>query len=311
MKSAYIFSGIDGLDSMKDRIHVLTLPAVADRIVQAQKIIDRVTPNFNLVSFIASPNDVFKKDITLQTLAVTVVQIGLFDLFQSKDGRPDYLMGCSLGDIARTYCAGAVDFDVVVEGSWNYHLSAKSIEGGLYHVKSLEGSLTEEMIQEIQAQNLYYAVHQTPQHFLVAGSYENLEKWRALESEIKRYRINPLYDKPLHSPMMNSTTENIHNLYSHTLKSADQWKFKMVSSTHLKVLNTKEDLLADMTDNFNSTVLWMQAVQFATHELAVTRFVNVGPGNTLLLFAERTPVNRPIELVNFLAENAQKTATQA
>ena len=35
--------------------------------------------------------------------------------------------------------------DVIVEGSWNYHLNAKNIQGGLYHVKSISGAATEQI----------------------------------------------------------------------------------------------------------------------------------------------------------------------
>lgn len=307
VKTAYIFSGVDGLDSMTDRLHMLSLPAVIDRISQAQEILNEIAPNFNLLQFISSPDEVFKKDITLQVLAVAVVQIGLFDFFLTLGEKPEYLMGCSLGDIARTYCAGAIDFDVVIKGSWNYHLSAQKIQGVLYHVKSLNEPINEKMLQEIKNEGLHLAVYQTNRHFLVAGTLEQVQAWQQKELPNERYKINPLYDKPLHSIMMNPVTEVMQNLYMHTLKPTDQWKYKMVSSTHLHVLNTKDQLMADMIENFNSTVFWMQALQFSVHELKVNKLINVGPAKTLLLFAERTPLNHPVELVDYFAAPKDET----
>jgi [acyl-carrier-protein] S-malonyltransferase len=306
-KTAYIFSGIDALDSLKDRLFMLTLPSVKNRVANAQKVLDNVPAKFNLTEYISSSDENFKKDITLQALAVTVVQIAIFDFFISQGEKPEYLIGCSLGDVARTYCAGGVDFDTIIEASWNYHLKAQSIIGHAYHVKSKGSPLTQQMIEEIQDFGLYFAVHQTPNHFIVTGTLEKLEEWRQNEITNKHYRVYPLYDKPLHSPMMNPVTEHINNLYSHTLKPADQWKYKMVSATHLKVINTRDELLKDMTDNFNSTVYWMQVLQHSVNELGVTKLVNIGPAATLLLFAERTPFNQPVELINYFAvQNDQK-----
>lgn len=297
-KTAFIFAGIDGLDNFKDRIHVLTLPTVVDRVQQAERVLSKIAPEFNLTDFILSPNETFKKEITLQALAVTVVQIGLFDYLISQGEAPDYLMGCSLGDVARTYCAGAVDFEVIVAGSWLYHLQAQKIQGESYHVKCLEGSLTEDMVAEVKSSGIYLAVHQTPKHFLVSGSKENMEAWRQKESLNKRYRISSLYNKPLHSPMMKSVTEDLHVRYAQTLKCESLWLYPMLSSTQLRTISNKAGLMEDMIENFNSTVFWMQALQMAADQMGVQRFVNIGPAATLLLFAERTPLNQVVELIN-------------
>lgn len=307
-KTAYMFSGIDGLDNLSDRLLMLTLPQIKTRIEQAQEVLDRVAPGFNLTEYISSPDEVYKKEFSLQAIAVTVVQIGLFDFFTSNGEKPDYLMGCSLGDVARSYLAGALDYDVVIAASWNYHLKTKEMkDSGAYHIKVIDGVMTEERIQEIFAAGIYYAVEQTPRHFLVTGTIKNLEAWRMKELELKRYRITPIYDKPLHSPMMSHITQETHDLYAHTLKPASEWKYKMISSAHLKVIETRDELLKDMVDNFNSTVFWMRSLQYAVKDLGVNRFVNVGPVNTLILFAERTPLHNPVEFVNYLAKENTPT----
>ncbi len=308
-KTAYMFSGIDGLDNLSDRLLMLTFPHVKARIEQAQKVLDKVAPDFNLREFISSADELYKKEFSLQAIAVTVVQIGLFDFFTSNGERPEYLMGCSLGDVARSYLAGALDYDVVIAASWNYHLKTKEMKDcGAYHIKVIDGTMTEERIQEIFDAGIYYAVEQTPRHFLVTGTIENLERWRKNELELKRYRINPIYDKPLHSPMMSHITQETYDLYAHTLKPESEWKYKMISSAHLKVIETKEELLKDMIDNFNSTVFWMRSLQFAVKDLSINRFVNVGPVATLILFAERTPLHNPVEFVNYLAKPAPSVA---
>ena len=77
-KTAYIFSGIDGLDSLQDRIKILSVPAVRQRITQAQEILDLDGIEFSLAEFISSSDENYKKDLTLQAMAVSIVQIGLF-----------------------------------------------------------------------------------------------------------------------------------------------------------------------------------------------------------------------------------------
>lgn len=309
-KTAYIFSGIDGLDALADRLKVLSIAEVQQRLSQAQSILHREQIAFDLMHFISSSDENYKKDLTLQALAVSVVQIGLFDYFVKASGQPEYLMGCSLGDIARTYCAGAVEFDVLVIGCWKYHLAASHIQGAAYHVKSLAGEATSHMLEEIQQHGVHLAVHQTPRHFIVSGDVQKLEEWRLKEQSNDRYQIRPLYDKPLHSPMMNGVTEHLSNLYSHTLKPSDQWKYKLISSTAPRVIANQEDLFADMIENFNSTVFWMQALQFAVSELGITKFVNVGPAQTLVLFAQRTPLSNEVEFVDQLAEAREGSQQQ-
>ncbi len=303
--TAYIFAGIDGLDSFQDRLKVLSIPAVIARVNQAQRTLDTAGIDFDLLQFISSSDENYKKDLTLQAMAVSVVQIGLFDQFVTTAGQPEYLMGCSLGDIARTYCAGAVDFDVVVLGCWKYHLAAQSIQGAAYHVKTLVGPATSHMIEEILQQGVHLAVHQTPRHFILSGEVAHLEEWRQKELSNDRYQVRPLYNMPLHSPMMSSVTEHISKLYAHTLKPRHQWNYKLVSSTQPRVIQDSQDLLTDMTENFNSTVLWMQALQFAVSELGITKFVNIGPAQTLILFGQRTPLSAEVEFVDLCGEPAQ------
>ncbi len=301
-KTAYVFSGIDGLDRMSDRALMLSLPAVKARIAQAQKVLDKCAPGFDLTAYISSSDEDFKRVFTLQAIAVTVVHIALFDMFTASGEKPDYLMGCSLGDVARSYCAGALEFDVIIAASWNYHLKASKIEGcSAYYIRVIDGTISKERIQEITDAGIYFAVHQTPRHFLVTGTIEKLEQWRLSEAPKARYKISPIYDKPLHSPLMTFITEETYKLYAHTVRPMEELKYKMVSSTFIGLIETREQLLKDMVDNFNSTVRWMEALQYAVNELGVTRLVNIGPVPTLLLFAERTPLNHPVEMVNYLA----------
>jgi len=104
-KTAYVFSGIDGLEKMSDRVLMLTLPAVQKRIAEAQKVLNKCAPGFDLTEYISSSDEVFKKVFTLQSIAVTVVQIALFDMFTSRGEKPDVLLGISVVSVARTYYA--------------------------------------------------------------------------------------------------------------------------------------------------------------------------------------------------------------
>ncbi len=310
-KTAYVFSGIDGLEKESDRIMMMTIPEVQKRVAQAQMVLNKVAPDFNLAQYILSSDENFKKVFTLQAIAVSVVHIALFDLFTSRGEKPDYLMGCSLGDVARSYCAGALEFDVIIAASWNYHLKASQMKDcGAYYIRVIDGSITPERVKEIETYGIYFAVHQTPRHFLVTGTIENLEAWRQSEREKGRYKISPIYDKPLHSPMMTPITMETYDLYEKTVKGPEHWKYKMVSSTFIDVIETREQLLKDMVDNFNSTVRWMEAFQHAVHNLGVTRVVNIGPMPTLLRFAERTPLENSVELVDYFEAPKNESQTK-
>jgi malonyl CoA-acyl carrier protein transacylase len=86
------------------------------------------------------------------------------------------------------------------------------------------------------------------------------------------------------------------------------WKISMVSSVHKKVITTQEELVKDIEDNMVSSVYWWQTYKWMSEKLAVQKFINIGPIDTLIRLAERIPLHGPT-IVEDLSKNINNTKT--
>ena len=141
------------------------------------------------------------------------------------------------------------------------------------------------------------AIFQTTRHFLVAGQNSDLQKLLEFKNPLFD-QIKPLYSYPLHSKFMKPAYDEVYPLIDS--QSDRSWSGQLVSAALKKVIFSMADLRADAEANTMSTVHWSQTYQWMVDELGVEQFINIGPAQTLLLFAARTPVKRVPEFIDGL-----------
>ncbi len=118
MNTSVIFHGIGALDFEELRINSVRIPEVLSRIKQAEKIwSDAGLPFFDFINFIGSENIRFYANIKFKSLAVAVVQVGLFDRYLKNNQDPHYLIGNKVGDSALMYLSGETTFPELVLSS--------------------------------------------------------------------------------------------------------------------------------------------------------------------------------------------------
>lgn len=303
-KTAVIFAGVDALDIAEHRQNILSIPQVCRRIHEAEAILrDLGVPNPALRNVLQSSDaDFFSMDLFARVQACLAVQVGLFDLYTERYSRPLYFAACSLGDSARLVTSGAAAFKDVIRANFLFGTAAQEISNGaLVRVRTTQ-LLTEDEFASLHEFDLSVAVHQTPRHFLVAGHVADLHRWsKSLDRKIEY--VKPLYNYPLHSKLMQPAYEKVLAVFKD--REALTWQGQIISSTLKKVINTTEDLREDSTTNMIGAVRWWQTYQWMINDLGIEKVVNIGPTPTLLLFAERIPVNKQPTFFDVMSELSQ------
>lgn len=306
-KTAVMFSGIDCLDKVEHRLQVLKMPDVLDRLDEAQFYLDDIESSVSLVDYLSAPDDIFHSSLAIKALIGSATHVGLYDRLMKHHAPPDYLVGCSLGDIARIVCSGGLSFEQLMMGTFHYGDHGEKLQGGsVVCAKCLFSPLTQIEVELIENAGLYVAVYQTPHHFLVGGPDEILQAWVDSQSTKAMYSIRPLCDKPLHSQYMNRSKDHAFKGMGDLL--IGQFRIPMISATESRVIESHEDLVRDMTTNMTGPVKWWQTYRWMIKELGVTKFINVGPAETLIRFHERMNLDDDIEVIDSLQLEKQ-TAT--
>jgi len=299
MKTAVMFAGVDALDEFEKRKQALEYPEVRARLKQAQGIISKIDSSYpDLAHFVASPDEIFHRELFQKAFVSSIVQVGLYDRYISHNPEPDLLLGCSLGDSARSVCSGAMTFEQMVYGTYVFYEGAKSIKGGsIVRVRKNSGDTTPEDLATIESQGLFIAVHQTPRHFLVSSTNDKLMKWALSEETRRSFSIKPLYNAPLHSPLMAPALQKVRNFFSGT-HMKNSWSTPIFATALRRFVNDERTLHFDIDQNMTGAVYWWQSFKSLAEKHGVERFVNIGPANTLLRFAERIPLACPVNLMD-------------
>ncbi len=103
MKQAVIFCGQDSLNFMNIRNNIIRIPEVYQQIQKAQKVSDEQGTNsyFAGIDFslaFLQDDEAFKNNLKLKNVLHVIVQLGLYDRYTKKNGRPDYIVGDISGE---------------------------------------------------------------------------------------------------------------------------------------------------------------------------------------------------------------------
>lgn len=115
MNDVVVFNGIHSLDFTEVRNQVLRIPEVAQKIREAQKVWDRISPmSVDFANFIGSDDKTFQGHIRLKSLTTTIVQVGLFERHLKSTKAPKWLMGSLSSDAAVKVAAKIMTFEELI-----------------------------------------------------------------------------------------------------------------------------------------------------------------------------------------------------
>ncbi|MBC7387204.1 MAG: acyltransferase domain-containing protein, partial [Cryobacterium sp.] len=203
MTTAYIYPGLNGLLRRADRMRFLPLPEVQSRLREAEQVLrDECDLKVDLDDLLAkSAEEIYAiKNISLAAVAICAIQSGVSDRLRKVAPTPAWVMGCSLGDLARAVFAGAYEFRQAVRNHVNF---TKDIDGIDKVGKNIGVAAPRD--QPFTADDYAWfeeiavdVSHLTPRFLNIGGRFRELELIEVRAKE-KGWRTMTILDYPAHS----------------------------------------------------------------------------------------------------------------
>lgn len=283
MKTAFIFPGLNGLIKAEDRIRYLNVPEVAARLKQVEDIFKtHANHEFTFAHYLqGSMQEIYSvENISKAATAICAIQVGVAESLMTKGIKPDWTLGCSLGDLARAVVSQVVSFETCITGYIRFAEKLQGIEkiGANVGVSKPAGAaFTKDEILEMQNLGLDVSV-MTPNFLNIGGRYQELEQLQMIAKE-KRFRTVKILDYPAHSryiaPYVHAAAFEVKDIQ---LQTPTNRVFSCISCD--EITNTdimKSELMLNMTQPLR----WGEAIQLLESREDEMRFINVGPCKSL------------------------------
>lgn len=245
---------------------------------------------------------------TLSMAAYAALGEGLGD--QASRLTEATLAGFSLGEYSALTAAGVIDFPSALKLLSHRSLvmaeAAAASDGAMYAIMGLDDSvILEELNKELYRDRVYAANFNSPGQLVIAGYQDSLELASAALLELGAKRAVRLsVSGAFHTPLMATAAESLGDY-------AKQIDFKRPSKTLYS--NVTAEML-DVTDypeylsrHMLSSVRWTGTVM-ALGEAGITRYVELGPGKTLIGLARR--VDRKAAFYNIEDKKSLETCLE-
>lgn len=289
---AFIFPGLNALLRKVDRNRFTHLPEVQEHFSRAEKVIaERFGQHVSFKEFLNLPaEEIYAlKNISLAAVAICCIQVGVALRLRKQIGDPQWVMGCSLGDLARAVFAECYSFEDAV---YNHIWFTQKIDG-IDKIGKNIGVLAP------RGQNFTAADYQwfekicvdvsclTPRFLNIGGRYKDLLKVEELAKE-KNWNIIDILNYPVHSryilPYVQAVASEFATVQTYTPR------VPIFSSVSAQALENPDVIKAEFLLCITQAVQWSKAIQCLVNEKGVTRFINIGPCKSLTGLMKDIPV---------------------
>lgn len=284
MKTVFVYPGLNGLIKESDRFRFLNIPQVQVRLAQVQDLFSKQgLPRFDF-------QDYFKNDFKIiysvenmskAATAICALQVGVSEYLISKNIKPDYTLGCSLGDLARAVVSGVCEFEACVLGYIDFAGKLSGIEkiGANVGVSKLstEEPFTENEIDLMRSMGLDISV-MTPFFLNIGGRYAELEKLQILAQE-KKWRFVKILDYPAHSRYIADFVQAAASTVSDM--KLNKPNNRMFSSLSCEELTDAQVIKNELLLNMVRPLRWGEAMKKIESIGNDLRFINIGPCSSL------------------------------
>lgn len=300
MERILLFPGADAIEDDSIRAICSRIPEIRHELDFAQDILQHAGINLDLLDFMTCPKRPSGIWFHKLVVATVAVQVGLYKMYVRRYGTPDYVLGCSLGDISRNICVGSTNYEDSILGMSDFADAFTKMDvGGSVHA-TFAKSYTDQALSRLGEFKLAASILQTPNHMMIAGRYEDVARWVASEPDMGHVKLRELYPYPLHSPLMASCYEKIE---TRLLKSPiEKWtNIRIFSAVEQRFLTDVSQIRAELKTNILSTVFWHQSISYIQRNLPSIQFCNLGPTPTLVYFHKKT-LGPNVPIFDFFAE---------
>ena len=293
MATAFIFPGLNALMRKSDRQRFLHLPEVRSYFAKAEIIIkEKFGMSFSFQSFLGKPvEEIYSlSQISYAAVAICAIQVGVAERLGKQIASPDWVMGCSLGDLARAVFAGAYSFEDAV---YNHIKFTQGIDGidqigrNIGVLAPREAPFTDDdfaWFEEIKVDVSCL----TPRFLNIGGRYQDLDKVEARAKEMK-WNTMSILDYPAHSryilPYVQAVEAEFAEVKTH------KPRIPIFSSLSAQPLEDPRHIRDEFLLSITRTIQWSKAVQSLVNEKGVVNIVNIGPCRSLSGIMKDIPVN--------------------
>jgi acyl transferase domain-containing protein len=295
-KTALLFPGLDAFFSTATMKRWITQDFIIKKLALASEILGRLSnEDEDLRSLLINNKRIHLADFDRTLIILTTLQVAIFEEI-TKHHDWDIAQGCSHGDLARNVACGVLPFEDVIEILWTFsQLRQDCPDGFTANIRTQDLSpITKEQIEWLEGKGAPVS-QWSKLHGTIAGETSLITDLRS-EAKERGLKIKPVLPYPVHSPAMNSMMVKF-------IELAPKWKLsppkkKIFSSLWLKYLTTTDDISKEGLSNFVSPVLWTKTLSYLHHKENVTRFLNIGPANTLTSWIMESPEYEKLEIID-------------
>lgn len=292
MKTVFLYPGLNGLIKSEDRNRYLHLESVQKRLKTVQNIfLENYGESFDFEEYFKKPlEEIYSVDnIGRAATAICAIQVGITDHLKKQNIHADWMLGCSLGDLARSVSAGMCSFEECIDGYIKFAKELKGIEkiGANIGVSKGKGqSFSKDEIQEMNDMGLDVSV-MTPLFLNIGGRYSDLESFRSLTTD-RRWRVVKILDYPAHSRYISSFVENaMVQIQNAQVKEPE---IKLFSSISCKEMTCPKELKAELILNMTKPLRWGEALVSLEKQEGPLQFINIGPCQSISKMIKDLPL---------------------
>ena len=231
------------------------------------------------------PDEILKQTINAQSAIVTT-SIAAYEAFKStsKDISPSYVLGHSLGEYCAMYVAGVMDLKTTLKAiqkrSELMDSATRTTTGTMAAILGSNIDIINEAINKASGVGLVQiANYNDPTQIVITGEIKAVQKASDLIKEKGAKKVIPLaVSGGFHSKLMNSATDGF-KVFVENLNLNNAQIPVITNVDALPTINA-EDFRTKMPSQINSSVMWLQSVQFALKN-GVDTFIEFGNSRVL------------------------------
>jgi [acyl-carrier-protein] S-malonyltransferase len=285
MSTVVAFPGLNSLLKPSNRARLMHLPRVHHRCREAEGYLARRAGiQVDLLELLRRETDVIysKENVSLAAVATIAIQLGVWDHLLAAGECPDWVMGCSLGDLTKAIVCGVCSFDAVA----NIPIITLRNNADINRLGAIR-SVSSGRNAPFSADDLAWLCEQgldvspmSKRMVTVSGCFAHFESL-ASKAKAAHWRITPIIDFPIHSRYLGHYDGTIRELVASLPFEAPSSSPRAYSSMMCKPNTHEDDFRAEFLQLMTSPVYWRQALAQLIREHGVSRLINVGPCDAL------------------------------
>ncbi|MDR3607712.1 MAG: acyltransferase domain-containing protein [Oligoflexia bacterium] len=293
MTTAFMFPGLNGLLRRSDRNQYLQVPEVQARFREAELLLEgKFGMNLSFDRILSGTTEEIYavKNVSIAAVIICAIQVGVADRLMASEGEPSWLIGCSLGDLARSVCAGAYRFEDAIVNHIRYTRGIDGIEkigANIGVATPSQAGFSDEdyrWFDEVQVD----VSRLTPRFLNIGGRTADLKKVEARARE-RGWRTMPILNYPAHSRYILPYVEKIQAEFDEVQVQTP--RLPTFSSFSARPISDPDEIRREFLLSITQTIHWDRAIRSLVENHGVTRFVNVGPCRSLSKMMKDIGVN--------------------